>query len=109
MDLDRVRGDGCAPATPALPPPGAEASHVDVFSLDNRDLDGRDDWEKGVVVEFKLAAVLALAFVVAAKPRSDEAWLVVLAGVGGLCMAERAMYVSMHFAGGGVMRVSLRA
>ena len=38
------------------------------------------------------------------KLRSAEFWLVELAGTGGLCMAERAMYVSMHLAVGQHMR-----
>lgn len=50
-----------------------------------------------MVLAFMLDDVLELAFVFE-KPSSVDAWLVEPARVGGLCIAERAMYVSMHLA-----------
>lgn len=56
-------------------------------------MDGRVDCENGVVGEVKLAAVLALPFAFAGKAviSCGGGWLAVLAGAGGLCIADRAM------------------
>jgi len=42
-----------------LPPPGSVGSNVDESSLERSDLEGNADWEKGVIGEARLAAVLA--------------------------------------------------
>ena len=84
---------GCAPGTPALPPPGTVGSNVDESSLERSDLEGNADCEKGVIGEARLAEVLAPP---AALPENDVlscggAWLALLTGVGGLCMTDSAM------------------
>lgn len=89
----KTRGEGCAPATPALPPPGSDGSKVDESCLESRDLDGRVDWENGVVGDVSEAAVFTPPF---AFPEKDVVscvgfWFTELAGDAGLCMAERAM------------------
>ena len=54
----------------------------------------------GVMGEVKPADVLALPLLFAEKDvvSCGGCWFAVLAGVGGLCIEERAIYVSMHFA-----------
>lgn len=94
-------GVGCAPATPALPPPGVVGSNVFESSRESSDFDGSADCEKGVIGEVKLAEVLAAPVEL---PGNDVAscggaWFALLTGVGGLCRADMAMYVSTHFAG----------
>lgn len=69
-------------------------------SRESSDLDGSADCENGVIGEAKLAEVLAAP---AELPGNDVlscrgAWLALLTGVGGLCIADMAMYVSTHFA-----------
>ena len=59
MSRSRVSGVGCAPTTPALPPPGKDGSKVDDAACrERRDLDGNVDCEKGVVGDVRLADVL---------------------------------------------------
>jgi hypothetical protein len=89
----RARGAGCEPATPAFPPPGRDGSKVFESCRESSDLEGSVDWEKGVVGDVSEAEVLAPPF---APPEKDVVscggrWFVELAGVAGLCMAERAM------------------
>lgn len=67
---------------------------------ERRDLEGKADCEKGVIGEVRLADVLAPP---AAAPEKDVIncggdWFGLLRGVEGLCMADRAIYVSRHFA-----------
>jgi len=63
-------------------------------------LEGRVDWENGVVGDVMLADVLATPFALVENDVVSwgGGWFAVLAGVGGLCIAERAIYVSRHFA-----------
>lgn len=60
--LCNAKGDGCAPTTPALPPPGIEGSKVEESCRERSDLEGRVDWENGVVGDVMLADVLATPF-----------------------------------------------
>lgn len=96
----RAKGDGCEPTRPALPPPGKFGSKVDESCRDSKDFEGSVDCENGVVGDVRPAEVLAppFAFEGNAVISWGRGWFAVLAGVGGLCMAERAMYVSTHFA-----------
>src|SRR5690242_5084345 len=92
-------GEGCDPATPALPPPGVVGSNAFESSRESSDFEGRADCEKGVIGEVRLAGVLAAPV----KPPNDVlscggAWFALLTGTGGLCSADMAMYVSTHFA-----------
>lgn len=91
---------GCAPGIPALPPPGTVGSKVFESCRERRDFEGKADCENGVMGDVMPADVLAPP---AAFPEKDVIswggdWLDLLTGVGGLCMAERAMYVSRHLA-----------
>lgn len=69
-------------------------------SRESSDFDGKADCENGVMGDVSPAAVLAPP----AAFRSNDvvswggAWLALLIGVGGLCKADNAMYVSRHFA-----------
>lgn len=54
-----MSGEGCAPATPALPPPATVGSQVFESCRERRDLEGNVDWEKGVIGDAKPADVLA--------------------------------------------------
>lgn len=93
MFRDKASGEGWAPVIPKLPPPGCEGSNVEESCRESRDLDGSVDCEKGVVGDIMLAAVLDPPLELAGKcvMSCGGGWLVVLAGVGGLCMAESAM------------------
>lgn len=84
---------GCAPGTPALPPPGRVGSNVDESSLERSDLEGSADCEKGVIGEARLAEVLAPPAALAENDvlSCSGAWLALLTGVGGLCMTDSAM------------------
>jgi hypothetical protein len=75
-------------------------SNVDESSRDKSDFDGSADCEKGVIGEARPAEVLVAPAVFTGKDvlSCGGAWLALLTGVGGLCIAERAMYVSRHFA-----------
>tara|TARA_R110002003_G_scaffold73_6_gene6845 strand:- start:1442 stop:1705 length:264 start_codon:yes stop_codon:yes gene_type:complete len=86
-------GVGCAPGTPALPPPGTVGSNVDESSRERSDFDGKADCEKGVIGEVRPAEVLAAPAEFTGKDvlSCGGAWLALLTGVGGLCMADRAM------------------
>jgi hypothetical protein len=74
---------------------------VDESSRESSDLDGSADCEKGVIGDVKLADVLAAPAKFVGKDvlSCGGACAALLTGVGGLCMAEMAMYVSKHFAG----------
>ena len=84
---------GCAPGTPALPPPGRVGSNVDESSRERSDLEGSADCEKGVIGEVRLAEVLVAPAEFTGKDvlNCRGAWFALLTGVAGLCMAERAM------------------
>lgn len=75
-------------------------SNVDESSRERSDLEGSADCEKGVIGEARLADVLAAPAEFAENDvlSCRGAWFALLTGVGGLCMADRAMYVSKHFA-----------
>lgn len=89
----RTRGEGCAPATPAFPPPGRDGSKADESCLESNDLDGRVDWENGVVGDVMDAAAFTPPV---ALPENEVVrfvgfWFTELAGEAGLCMAESAI------------------
>lgn len=69
------------------------------FCLESKDLDGRADWENGVVGEVRAAAVLALPLAFEGKDVAswgDDSFKTGVAA--GCLLAERAMYVSTHLA-----------
>jgi len=90
---DNPREVGCEPAIPALPLPGAEGLKVEESCRESRDFEGSADCEKGVVGEVMDAAALAAPLVVGGKAVVSwgGCWFTVLAGVGGLCIADSEM------------------
>lgn len=68
-------------------------SNVDESSRERSDFDGKADCEKGVIGEVRPAEVLAAPAEFTGKDvlSCGGAWLALLTGVGGLCMADRAM------------------
>jgi hypothetical protein len=68
-------------------------SNVDESSRERSDFDGSADCEKGVIGDAKLAEVLAAPAEFTGKDvlSCGGTWFALLTGVGGLCMADRAM------------------
>lgn len=78
---------------PALPPPGADGSHVSSSSRDSRDFDGSADWVKGVIGEAMLPVVFACPSAFDFKPYSSNSDFRRSFAIddAGLCMADMAM------------------